>query len=208
MNLMKLYLSCLTYVPAFALAQVTFPVFSPKVAVGDLASYRAVEMISGMPGESVFWEVVSLTEDRILVQNAKTGRKATFSMDWNLCRRDRKKDAVECEGNLKFPLMLGNKHSYSRSAATAGVEGKRELACEVVKVEAISAPAGTFETVRIDCTGFWTVTNSSPPRGGPIRESTWYAPAISRIVRHDVTDIPSGPLKTPKLLRLELVEWK
>ena len=73
-------------------------------------------------------------------------------------------------------------------------------------VEKVSVPAGEFEAYRVDCKGHWTRIFDGVGYGR-IEDSSWYAPAVKRMVKYSMVDFsPQGMPNNKEIL--ELMEFK
>ena len=108
-------------------------------------------------------------------------RTLRFDRAGNPCRTLRNSDKAVCDGSLRFPIAVGNKHDYKELPFPNG-NGHSSATCQVKGEEKVTVPAGVFDTVRIECAGFWTQVFDGSFRGRQT-ETLWYAPAISRLVK-------------------------
>ncbi len=102
----------------------------------------------------------------------------------------RGEDQQVCTGSFKFPAELGAKYEYKDLPWTNGL-GKQEGKCEVVAQEKVTVVAGTYDTIKIECTGFWQRVFEGSGTGRTV-ELVWYAPKIHRIVKSIFKDYTSG----------------
>jgi hypothetical protein len=169
-------------------AEVVFPVPRPEPVVGEIGVEARVDPLTGVEMAKSTLEIVSVRDETIIVRNAANGR-IVFSRDWNHCARARGQPAVPCQGNLRFPLVLGARHSFNGVLTNDG--GVRDGTCEVENVETVKVPAGEFEAVKVVCSGFIT-----PKRVDDIssyQDTVWFAPSIGRVIRFDWKNKPRYP---------------
>lgn len=171
-----------------AQAEVAFPVPRPEPVVGEIAVEARVDPLTGSETARDTLEIVSVRDETIIVRNEANAR-IVFSRDWNHCPRARGQPAVACQGNLRFPLVLGARHSFSGVLTNGG--GVRDGTCQVEGVETVKVPAGEFEAVKVVCSGFIT-----PKRVDDIssyQDTVWFAPSIGRVIRFDWKNKPRYP---------------
>lgn len=191
-----------------AYAQVQFPVGLPAPKVGDTAKYRTVDLWNNKELSTIQIELVEIQKDRfatrVMTSTAPEPRTNYFTREWQPCRAMRNGDQTVCTGPFKFPMQLGNKHTYEKLPWTNG-NGYSTATCEVKADEKVSVPAGVFDTVRIECAGFWNAVFGSTFRG-PLTEVFWYAPTIGRQVKSQYIDYQgSGPIHNKT--QTELIEF-
>ena len=113
-------------------------------------------------------------------------------------------DQPVCGGGFKFPMQVGNRHTYERWPWPNG-EGHSTASCEVMAAEKVIVPAGSFDAVRVECSGFWNRVFEGTSRGRQA-EVYWYAPKISRQVKYQYRDWdPYG--STYNRVQTELLEF-
>ena len=95
-----------------------------------------------------------------------------------------------CAGALQFPLQVGNKHRFEKLPWQDG-NGHSTDTCEVKGKENVTVPAGSFDTVRIECEGLWTRVFDGTFSGREI-QNLWYSPAIKRFVKTQYTNYRSS----------------
>ena len=142
-----------------ATAQIQFPIGLPTPKVGDIAKYRALDL----------WNIneLSASESELVEISAKnfvTRFKSSINPEpstsrsdrsWNVCRSMQNSDSIVCDDSFRFPMQVGNKHSYKDYPNETG-RSKFDAACEVIGQEKVTVPAGIFDTIRINCAGFYT----------------------------------------------------
>jgi hypothetical protein len=91
---------------------------------------------------------------------------------------------------LKFPLSRGNewKTTSFRFWALSAVMVRIDWKCKVEDEERVSTPAGQFDTIRVQCNGWWHDRGWS----GPEDQTLWYAPATRWIVKNRYVERKSG----------------
>lgn len=184
------------------------PAPMPTPVVGDVAKYRTIDLWNKSELRTTQTELVEIQADRMVTRDTTstrtTPRTSYFTREWQPCRSLRDADQPVCAGALSFPMQVGNKHRFEKLPWSNG-EGHSSGDCEVAAAESITVPAGTFDTLKLECSGYWTRVFGGTFVG---REKTtiWYAPKISWIARLAYTNFnSSGKLDTQELV--ELVEF-
>ena len=192
----------------------TAPVERPSLTKGDTWKYRTVDNLTGnelRQAEAMYAE----TENELFIfktRNLTTNSEDTFktNADLQVCRTMRNDEKLLCHDVFKFPMAIGNKHKIVKrpwSNATPANEGAGydEADCEVKAAEKITVPAGTFETLRIECSGYQNrVIGGS--YNGSFKESVWYSPLVKRSVKYFYENRGNRGVNTT--LTSELVSYK
>lgn len=178
-------LVCLT-----ASAQVKFPVAQPTLKVGDVAKYRTVDLWRNTELSRTEIELLQVSDEKLVARMTSTAASApqtlTYNRFWNPCRSLEYSNNELCSGALKFPMQVGAKHEYEKRPWANG-GGYDSMKCEVKGEEMVTLAAGTFDTLRVECVGFWTdtTTGSALRFTGRTSEVVWYAPAYNRTVKEE-----------------------
>jgi hypothetical protein len=189
-------------------AQIQFPVGLPESKAGEITKYRTIDLWNNNELSSRTSEIVEVTSDQF-VSRGKTSTAAApstvyNSREWHPCRSMRDSKDKVCTGAFKFPMQVGNKHTYDKLPWANGA-GTHTGTCEVKGEEKLTVTAGSFDTVRIECSGFWNRVFDGFG-SGRINEVLWYAPSISRLVKSQFSDtFTNGQLNTKS--QTELVEF-
>jgi hypothetical protein len=94
------------------------------------------------------------------------------------------------DGKLRFPLRVGDSWPASYVYRSGSWEASGQRKVQVVSVERVDTPAGSFDTFRIEQTVSWAASGGN--RGqGVTRETDWYAPEVGRIVKLEYVDQPT-----------------
>lgn len=177
-------------------AQVQFPVGPPTPKVGDIVRYRTIDLWNNSELSTEQIELVEIQSDRFTTRfKRSTGaetRTLLLNREWQSCRPMYNSPELICAGPLKFPMQPGGKHTYEKQPWTNGF-GYDAATCEIKGEEKLTVAAGTFDAVRIDCTGFWNrIFNDQPrPRDmtGKITMTRWYSPSIGREIKSQYTSL-------------------
>ena len=191
-----------------ASAQTVFPVEAPTPKIGQIATFSTVDLWNNKELSVSANELVAFDGDNMVIRTKTAGRDgvATGRADksWNICRSMRGSEKLVCEGSLKFPMQVGFKHNIKERPWRDGM-GYDNAACEVQAEEKVTIPSGSYDALRIVCSGFWTRVFEGS-WSGRFNETTWYAPSISRAVKFQLNIFDSrGQLDTKT--QTELVEF-
>lgn len=192
-----------------ASAQLTLPIERPQLKTGDSWVYRNVDnwtrnetsrsAITFVGAENDQWQFRS--------QRLPDAQPSTFTVntDYQPCRSMRNSSTAVCAGMTRFPLTEGWKHAYKELPWPNG-QGHSSAECVGHGIETVEVPAGKFEAYRIQCKGYWTRIFEGSS-SGRFEETTWYAPAVKRSVRHEYNSFGRNGQPDAKNLS-ELVEFK
>lgn len=172
-------------VSSLASAQIQFPLSQPIFKVGEVAKYRTIDLWKNIEISTHESEVIEISDVGLVMRRTSSTNAApvdlSFNRSSNPCRALQNSDKKVCDGSIKFPLQLGNKYDFKDLPWTDG-KGITSMRCEVKGEEKLSLKAGNFDTVRIECAGFWTRLFDG--RGvGKTSEYLWYAPIYGRFVK-------------------------
>ena len=161
----------------------------PAPKVGEVWKYRTLDMWKNTELRQVEEELVEVQADRLVFRAKRPGaaEPSTVYSGRSLatCRRMRDSEEDMCTGALAFPLRVGNRSSYKKRPWSNG-NGHDSAECEVKGIEAVTVPAGTFESFRIECDGNWhRMVETGPMQGmaGRFQETLWYSPSVGRYVK-------------------------
>lgn len=168
---------------SFAIAQIQFPVERPNPKIGEIWKYRVTDLWTGNIRGTYEAELIAVEENhRVFLSTtfSSPNKKGKFleSLDNNTCRVLRGDPTLICAGFNVFPLQIGTTHEYKKQPYEQGY-GYNQAQCEAKAEERITVHAGTFDTVRIECDGFWNNVFENP-RSGQFKNTYWYAPAVKR----------------------------
>lgn len=190
-----------------AVGQIKFPLEQPSVKVGDKAKFRFIDLWSNRETSTGESEVVEVTETQVVTRSTNSAspdaRTNYANRQLQPCRSMQGGTVQVCGGSLKFPMSLGDKHSFDKLPWVNG-QGYLSEQCEVKAEERVQVPAGTFDTVRIECTGFWTRVFGGSGTGRVV-ETVWFSPTVGRTIKSEyIAYTTAGKLDVRQ--RTELVE--
>jgi hypothetical protein len=107
---------------------------------------------------------------------------------------------------LSFPLQIGKKWDASadKMLFSNGKHGNFLLKGEVVALEKVTVPAGTFDAYKITLHIDATVSDEDANIGNTV-ETIWYAPAVKRYVKYENTFSRDGRVRSKDVN--ELVQY-
>jgi hypothetical protein len=192
-----------------ACGQVAFPVQAPTPKVGEVAKYRNVDLWNNRELWTGHSELVEIQADRFVTRVTSSDnpqpRTSYTTREWQPCRSLQNSDQLVCTGAFKFPMQVGDKHSYEKLPWPNG-NGHSSASCEVKGEEKLTVAAGTFDTVRIECSGHWNRVFGGT-FSGRLVETYWYSSKISRWVRQQYTDYNSGGGGVFNKTQTDLIEF-
>lgn len=175
----------LVFASVTASAQIKFPVNQPTPKIGEMAKFRTIDLWNGTEASRSENELIEISADTLAVKVTSSDRAEprtlNFNKSWNPCRSLQNSSNVVCTGILRFPLEVGAKYEYKDLPWTDGV-GVTSMKCEIKGEEQITIAAGNFDTVRIDCSGFWT-RKIGGIETGQTAEVIWYSPVLGRTIK-------------------------
>ena len=193
---------------AAAQAQVQFPVPMPRPTLGDISVFKTIDLWNNTERSQSRSEVVEVTKDNIVLRSTSSTRPEPttlrYTAHWGPCRSLQNSTEVICAGALNFPMNVGGKHAYTRLPWPDG-RGHSSGDCVVKQEEKVTTAPGVYETVVIECTGYYNrVVEGS--FSGRQRELYWYAPSIGRVIKSEFYDFDTSGRPFNKT-RTELVEF-
>lgn len=159
------------------------PVEHPTLTVGDTWTYRTVDSWTDKELSQFKLLFTGKENERNVFSNTnKTTEKVTklkTDLDLNVCRSTKGSTEILCSGVYKFPMFIDQKTTYEYSFK----DGSYQAKCTVEEAEKVTVPAGVFDTLRIECNGFWGNFTAIPSASGRYKEIYWYAPSVKRYVK-------------------------
>jgi hypothetical protein len=165
----------------------------PDVKIGDAAVYQDLNIRTGEKRDTTF-VVIMIDADKIVSEmSGSTSGARTFTRDYNLVQT-RTGELVTFTAKphwsyLQFPLEVGRKWDAPFEADTvarpANRSAKWQWKARVAAAEPVTVPAGTFQAFRIEYAGTFATRQGSQSWTGTQKETAWYAPEVSRIVKRD-----------------------
>jgi hypothetical protein len=191
-------------------AQASASTARPNLTKGDTWSYRVVDNWTDKELRQFQHEFAEVSTDNLVFRftNKANNAVSTFrtDLDLNSCRAMKDSKELSCKGPYKFPLSIGQKTSYSKQPYANG-NGFNDADCNIEAVEQLTVPAGSFETYKIACSGFWT-TAVGEAYGGSFKETIWYAPSVKRFVKSYYENRSNRINRLLTRETIELIEYK
>lgn len=167
----------------WAQAQAPAVVERPQLRSGDQWVYQVRDGWTGRDTDRQTIRFERQEGERLIFlrQTTADAEPATVrsDLDLNTCAPMLDSEQEVCARLLQFPIVKGQSVSYERYPL-ASREGHTQGKCTVAEQESVTVPAGTFDTWRIECQGFWNHRSGS---SGSLRLTAWYAPVAARTAR-------------------------
>ena len=189
-------------------AQVQFPVEKPVPKVGDVWKYQRIDLWTGRVDETFENELVAVEADQFVIRNknsaASQPETIRMTADLSPCRNMMNSEQMVCVGPYRFPMQRGQKTEYEKQPYSLNGEGHSAANCLAMAEEKVTVPAGTFDTVRVECKGFWTRLFNGRFTGS-FAYTDWYAPKVNAYVKRQYSDNLNGSPYNKR--QFELVEF-
>lgn len=172
----KAFIRYLTGIAVFAtaLAASAEPINQPSWKVGDRWKYLVRDDYTGLAQAPL--ELVITNIDDKHIQATENGAKALYTADLNPIELPDRTFSPPA-GAIRFPMSVGNQWNW-KGTFTLKSNGKSYTSSYDVAVKervSISVPAGTFEAVRLEMSGYF--------EGQAFLRQYWYSPVARGYVR-------------------------
>jgi hypothetical protein len=185
------------------------PIERPAWSVGDTWKYRILDGWNGAERQQIDNTVVAFEGDVVVLRGTSTTNANAFTLrintDQQICRSLKNESAVVCDGPFKFPLSSKYEHKIVKYPWPNG-NGTVSGECVGKGIEKVTVPAGEFDAYRVDCKGSWTQIFGGTGYGR-VEDSSWYAPAVKRMVKYSFADYTPQGNANNKTIH-ELLEYK
>jgi hypothetical protein len=173
------------------------PAERPEIKIGDVSNFRDRNVSTGERRETRFRAIEVDTEKIVTETSGSTSGSRTFTRDWNLLEvrtgETGKLTYKPCWSHLQFPLAVGEKWDVPFEITMTTLKFKRnskwQWKAQVLSVETVTVPAGTYQAFRIEYEGSFATRqhNQKASRSwtGTHKETAWYAPEVGRIVKRE-----------------------
>jgi hypothetical protein len=156
--------------------------------VGDHWTYAPKDEITGLPEETYTHTATEISANRIVIGVSAPGRSATrliiFDRDWN--RLEGRGVRFTPHNGLGFPAPLAVGKEWRTTCEVrntdTGKAWKDSITSKCVAREAVTTPAGTFDTFKVE-TRLHEISAADPAKFWDYEYARWYAPEINRWVR-------------------------
>ena len=172
------------------------PIEKPDVAIGNQWRYQVTDLFTGIK-QNVVIEVQSVTENRIYTQvapvNALSGSSIqggalqVWDRHWNLLR-DGDMQYSSPYPEMQFPLTNGKKWDSEVKYPFQGGDWRQQNSGRIASWEKLTVPAGTFDVVKIEIRGYWSLNHTSHVvRGaGAFTEVMYYSPLVRQVIKREI----------------------
>jgi hypothetical protein len=161
------------------------PIERPTLKLGDVWEFRTTDLWNNQTLRTTVAELVAVQAERYVFRNisstAPEPTTSVFTKDLQPCRSMQGSTKEVCTGGLRFPLKVGDRTSYSELPWQTG-EGYDSGNCEVKAAEDVTVAAGTYATLRIECSGTWTRVFGGS-FSGTWESTSWFSPQAGRAVK-------------------------
>ena len=159
-----------------------------EVQVGDAWVYDSKDAITGLPLSTYTSLVAEVSPSEIVTNAIFKGNNnralVVFDHDWNRLVTNNQKFNPNDGHGVRWPLAVGKewRSSYTTSNTQTGANTKVSSLAKVVAQEAVTTPAGTFETFKID-RQLKEYSIADPSRYRDMQVIMWFSPQINHWVR-------------------------
>jgi hypothetical protein len=165
----------------------------PEVKLGESWVYQDRDVRTGEKRDTSFLVTMVDTDKIVAETGLSTSGAWTFTRDWNPVERKTGETVADSMKPpwpyLQFPLEVGKSWDMAFENEVKTQSGKRnakwQWEARVVSTEAVTVPAGTFQTLRIEYDGTFASTQGSRSWTGSRKETMWYAPQAKRLVKRE-----------------------
>lgn len=174
------------------------PVPAPTLEVGDSWTIRETsegtvaplltEAVRSVQG-SVVEIVVSRGRGRTLwtYDNPTQRFLVLYGLSGGGVRQARLLDETGNDPLIRFPFVVGDSWPVSRKLGPAGDVTTQRMTGHVLGEERVTTPAGTFDTYKVELSGFWSAdAQATAGVRGRETETIWYAPVVKHFVRREI----------------------
>ncbi|MBS3911966.1 MAG: hypothetical protein KGZ70_09100 [Hydrogenophaga sp.] len=170
----------------------------PVVKVGEVATYAVNLRADNRLAEETV-TITSVDDKLIKYITARSDRtpadmEGVSTAEWSTIQSGSSGSRFDPSyPRLKFPLVVGEtwKGKYEVTGLS-GARSKADIDFKVVAKEQVTTPAGTYEAFKVESSGW--VTGVSWQGSFRTTNTTWYAPAIHRIVKSELKDYRNNRL--------------
>lgn len=181
----------------------------PEVHVGDRWSMQHTNGLVNERDYTTIEDVVEITDKEIQTRIRTKGRSgsgiAAYTKEWNPV------DVISARydpnlGRFSFPLQVGKKWDggADKMLFSNGKHGKFSLKGEVVSLEKVTVPAGTFDAYKVVLTVDAMATDEDANIGHTV-ETYWYAPSAKREIKSEYVFSKDGRVRSKDIF--ELLEY-
>ena len=174
----------------------------PTINIGDAWTYTLRNSQKNTPDSQFTITVNNLGAGQIVAnwENPVLGDSGTllFDQDLNLVENKRTSGLIIYRATPAFPgyqwpLYVGEtwQRGFQYTVQGGGVQYQATLTPQVVGLEKVTVPAGTFDAYKINQTLEYMAFNGTNSWGGSQKTVLWYAPQTKSLVKSEITDF--GP---------------
>ncbi len=175
---------------------------SDGVKVGDQWTYDQTDEIT--------YVVTELNDKQIFVRATKSNGAGSqfivYDRNWNLMSDDAWRKMPNDGTGVRLPLSVGEQWRSKNRVQNlkSGMMFNAATSSKIVALEKVATKAGTFDAFKI-VMDVERVPVADPARHAEFTLTTWYAPAVNRMIKRSVVQMQSGHLRDSSTV--ELVEY-
>jgi hypothetical protein len=163
------------------------PIEGLKWSKGDKWKYETTDLSTKLVISSGEREVVEIFADgyKTNVTGSNTQAKEEIVKS-DGTQQKKSVDGVSFSYQMpKFPLFVGSKWEATHHSFSKGAPMKTELKCLAAASEEVAVPAGKFDTLRVECKGYWY-----KPGGysGRVEQTLWFSELAGWLVKYRYKD--------------------
>lgn len=173
--------------------RIELPTFHP----GDRWHWEQREPVGGPVTDRIDRVVHTVTDSEV----RGTEGNGPFAMTPDLMVMRTRGTWVRGEPRMfSFPLFVGKRWDFAYSFGSQDVDrGHQRYAVEVLGVETVTVPAGTFKALKLRGVGAWFNLRAGAEGSGTF--TVWYAPVVKNLVKWGYVDRSTNSMR-------ELVEFQ
>jgi hypothetical protein len=179
----------------------------PDVHTGDKWVYQSIDDITGEKKFEIAFVVTELNDKQIFVRATKNGAAGTqfivYDRDWNLESDDHWRKMPNDGTGVRLPLAVGQEWRSKNRVQNlkTGSMFNATTSSKIVASEKVSTRAGTFDAFKI-VMQVERIPVADPARHMEFTLTTWYAPAVKRMIKRTVVEKQQGHVRDSSTLEL------
>jgi hypothetical protein len=179
----------------------------PDVHAGDKWVYQSTDDITGEKKFEITFVVTESNDKQIFVRATKSGGTGTqfmvYDRAWNLVSDDSWRKMPNDGTGIKLPLAVGQEWRSKNRVQNLknGIMFNATTSSKIVAAEKLSTEAGTFDALKI-VMEVERIPVADPSRHVEFTLTTWYAPAVHRMIKRTVVEKQSGHVRDSSTLEL------
>ncbi len=179
----------------------------PDVHTGDKWVYQSTDDITGEKKSEITFVVTEFNDKQIFVRATKSGSTGAqfiiYDRAWNLVSDDSWRKMPNDGTGIRLPLSVGQEWRSKHGVQNLknGMMFNATTSSKIVASEKLSTQAGKFDAFKI-IMEVERVPIADPSRHVEFTLTTWYAPAVNRMIKRTVVEKQSGHVRDSSTLEL------